>query len=379
DELLRKSESAGPEETEMLLGRSYELLRSRKKFFMETQEALDQAGALEGRIAIVGPAVDNFRENLQAVTAQIEAIEKSPRRNELTARIDEISQQLEQLDSRIAWLTEDLKRAQADYGEAVEATVSLLGEAADNYEKVNSRSVRSTARVRMADCRWREATFFSSAARFCEHVGFRIDSMAGATEGQGEQALAQVAGVYRQAASDYGKKAMEKFDLAIETYSESSQGGSSSEIGRDIMKNHILALIGKMTLAEQLGQLDIADKSRQEAQELIDTAVEDDRGFAYTATARLFEGDMQYIAGMPVDNAIYFESLREQFERWKTLKREDREAEVNRLLELISELQANPSNDDEFNRMIESEKESLEKALAAGFEEEAEVTDPNYL
>ncbi|MCK4959152.1 MAG: hypothetical protein KAT00_07120 [Planctomycetes bacterium] len=382
DEFMRQSEFAADQEAQSLQRQGFELMQAKKKFFMQAQEAMDQAELLDSRIAIVEPLVGKLQADVQEVREQIKAIEQSPRSTELRTQIGQIDEQIKKCDSRIAWLTGDLNRIQGDYDKAVDAITQLMAEAADTYDKVRSRSLRTAARMRMADCYWQTATVFSSAVNSSGHAGLRLDSMAQASEDQTKQSLSKIAEAFHAKAADYGKKAMEQFNLAIDTYEQiDGRSGLKSESDKDLAKNHILALIGKMTLAEQIGQHDAADEARKKAEQLIEKAAEGDEAFLQTATARLFAGDTQYVPLMAVDNAIFFESIKAELEGWKRLPREEREAAVNILLEKVAELQASPSNDDDFNRMIQSQRQNMEDALAKGFEEEEEeiITDPNFL
>ncbi len=382
DELLRQSEFATADQAESLQRQGFSLMQARKQFFMQAQEAMDQAESLDNRIAIVEPLVDKLQADVKEVREQIKAIEQSPRSNELKTQIGEIDKQLEKCDSRIAWLTGDLDRIQGDYDKAVDAITQLLAEAADAYGKARSRSARTMARMRIADCYWQTAMVLSSAVNSTEHAGLRLESMARATQDQTKQSLSKVAEMFYSKAVDYGKKAIEQFDLAIDTYEQTDgRSGLGRESDNDLIKNHILALTGKMMLAERIGQHAAADDARKKSEKLIETATEGDEAFLQTATARLFAGDTQYVPLMAVDNAIFFDSIKAELGGWKRLPREERQAAVNILLEKVAELEASPSNDDDFNRMIQSQKQTMEEALAGGFKEEEIIiiTDPNFL
>lgn len=380
DGFLRQSEFAASEEAQSLQRQGFELMRAKKKFFMQAQEAMDQVELLDNRIAIVEPLVGKLRADVQEVREQIKAIEQSPRSSELRTQIGQIDQQIKKCDSRIAWLTGDINRIQGDYDKAVSTITQLMAEAVEAYGKAKSRSLRTAARMRTADCYWQTAMVLSSAVNSSEHAGLRLDSMAQAAEDQTKESLTKIAGVFSAKAADYGKKAIQQFDLAIDTYEQiNGRSGLGRESDGDLTKNHILALMGKMTLAEQIGQYDAADDARKKSEMLIAKATENDEAFLQSATARLFAGDTQYVPLMAVDNAIFFESIKAELEGWKRLPREEREVAVNILLDKVAELEASPSNDDDFNRMIQSQRQAMEDALARGFEKEDIITDPNFL
>jgi len=70
---------------------------------------------------------------------------------------------------------------------------------------------------------------------------------------------------------------------------------------------------------------------------------------------------------MAVDNTIYYNGLKKEFQAWKTMRGAEKEAEVNRLLAMLDSM-GRPQDQDGFDRIIGPERQQLEAALARGFE-----------
>jgi hypothetical protein len=92
---------------------------------------------------------------------------------------------------------------------------------------------------------------------------------------------------------------------------------------------------------------------------------------------------------MAVDSTVYYNELKNEFKAWKTMRGDEKEAEVNRLLAMLDSM-GQPQDQEVFDRMIGPERQQLEAALARGFKEESGVAaveggedysdygDPNY-
>lgn len=386
DEKLRQAEGAGGDEKLKLQRAGYDLLLSKKSHFLEAQDALDRMKSIESRIAIVQPQAEALAANLAAVQQQIEKIRSSQQSEQLQTQLKEVNRQIEERNGRIAWLGTDLDKAQKSYRQAVEEIISLFGQVAKDYKKVRSRSLGKAAAAGLADCYAKTALAALDSMKFQQHVSLRLQSIAGAIEGRAADTLSETGSRYAKVASEYGQKALENFDLAIEEYSKLQKrfGTRSDEFACDVIKNYILALYGKMVLSEYLGQADAIDELLGQADELMEKAQACDGRFSRSAIVSLLSGSAEYVPSLPVDNTAYYTEMKKDFQLWKTLRGEEKEAEVKRLLAILDEL-GPPQDPELFERIIGPERGQLEAALARGFEEEevAMVTDygagdPNF-
>jgi len=392
DRKLRQAEAAYGDEKLELAHAGYDLLLTRKSRFLDAQAAGDQIRSIESQIAIVQPLMQKLQSDLASVQQQVNDIRSSPARSDLSAQLTEADRQIDEHSSRIAWLVTDLKKLQATYSKAVDETTSLFQKAADKYKKVRSQSARKAAAVGLANCYGRIAMAALDSMRFQQYFSARLQSIASVLESRTANTLNEVASQYAGASSDYARNAKDSFNRATDEYSKLQKrfAAGRDEFACDVLKNYILALYGKMVVSEYLAEQDVVDEVLAQADELMEKAQNCDPGFSRSITARLLTGSTDFVPSMAVDSTIYYTELKKEFQAWKALRGEDKEAEVNRLLAMLDGM-GRPEDLDVFNRIIGPERQQLEAALARGFkaaefEEDAEEDygdyddygDPNY-
>jgi len=390
DEKLRQSEAVGGDEKLELAHAGYDLLLTRKSHFLDAQAAGDQIRSVESQIAIVEPLVQKLQSDLASVQQQINDIRNSSQRQDSQSQLTAADRQIDEHSSRIAWLVTDLKKLQVSYSEAVDETISLFQKAAAQSKKVRSTSARKAAWVGLADCYGQAAMAALDSMRFQQYFSLRLQSIASGLESQTATTLNEVATQYSGASSDYARKAQTSFNQATDEYSKLQKrfAAGRDEFSCNVLKNYILTLYGKMVVADYLAEQDVVDEVLALADELIKKAENCDRAFSRSVTARLLAGSDEFVPSMAVDSSIYYnELLKKEFQAWKTLRGEEKEAEVNRLLAMLDSMGA-PHDQEVFDRIIGPERQQLEAALARGFKEEAvaavgeegygDYNDPNY-
>jgi hypothetical protein len=303
-----------------------------------------------------------------------------------------VIKQVDEHSSRIAWIATDLKEARATYDQAVDETISLFKQAADKYKKVKSQSGRKAAAVGLADSYGQIGVAGLDGMRFQQYFSSRLLSIASALETPAANTLGEVAWEYANGSADYAQKAKESFKLATDEYSKLQKryGTGRDEFACDVLKNYILALYGKMVVSEYLDEQDVVDEVLAQADELMEKALNCDPAFGRSITARLLSGSAEFVPSMAVDRTMYYTELKKEFQVWKAMRGEDKEAEVNRLLAMLNGM-GEPEDMEGFERMIGPERQQLEAALARGFEEElvagegaessddyGDYDDPNY-
>lgn len=389
DRKLRQAEAAYGDEEFELAHAGYDLLLTRKSHFLDAQAAGDQIRSIESQIVIVQPLIQKLQSDLASVQQQINDIRSSPAGSDLSAQLTEADRQIDEHSSRIAWLVTDLKKLQATYSQAVDETISLFQKAADKYKKVRSQSARKAAAVGLADCYGQIAMAALDSMRFQQYFSSRLQSIASVIESRMANTLGEVASQYAGASSDYAKNAKDSFNLATDKYSKLQKrfAAGRDEFACDVLKNYILVLYGKMVVADYLAEQDVVDEASALADELMEKAQNCDPGFARSVTARLLTGSTDFVPSMTVDSTIYYNELKKEFQTWKAMRGEEKEAEVNRLLAMLDEMDQ-PQDQDVFNRIIGPERQQLEAALARGFKAAEEdygdyddyddYGDPNY-
>ncbi len=389
NEKLRQSEAAGGDEKLELAHAGYDLLLTRKSYFLDAQAASDQIRYIESQIAIVQPQLQKLRSDIASVQQQINDIRNSTQRQDSQAQLTEANRQIDEHSGRIAWLATDLKKLQQTYSQAIDETISLFQKAADMYKKARSRYISRASAVGLAEAYRQIALAQLDSMRFHQYLSSRLQSVASTLESSTANTLGEDASKYALAGSDYAQKAKESFNLATEEYSKVQQRfAGSDEFACDVLNNYILALYGKMVLAEYLAEADVVDEVSALADELIEKAKNCDPAFPGSVTARLITGSGESVPSMAVDSTVYYNELKKEFNAWKTLRGTEQEAEVNRLLAMLDSM-GPPRDQEAFDRIIGPERQQLEAALARGFNEEdivaaedngyySDYGDPNY-
>ncbi len=271
--------------------------------------------------------------------------------------------------SLAANLTKGLKAYTATTAEMTD----LLDKAIADYRKIRSRSLAQTGKSRLADSHFYKASVAAERIAFNRHIAARLDAIAKADLGTVSTTLANIAKQYSQANEQANTAVMDNYDQAIAGYTAG---------GKEVMSSHALALYGKMTFAEQLGDYDKAEAAMDAARNLLGEIAKDDPVFFKSITARLVSESTDYIPPMPVNYAAQYEEFKKQFLGWKRLPRDEKEVEVERLLAMLDNT-PQPLDPDAYKRIIEPERQSLQAQMAKGFDAveidiDMNLSDPNY-
>jgi hypothetical protein len=383
EEKLRLSELATGSEKLMLEREAYEILQGRKDTVLRNMSVVDRIENVEGRIMAVEPLVAKIESDLNTALGRLDAIENSARRSQLQQQLSDITDAIPQSQEQIDGLRTLLQQAQQIYSESFDEIMALLQLACQDYKKVRGESASLAAKVQLALCYSQAANMSLGSMRLHDGIGLRLESMGASAEGM--DVLSETAGAFAEAGADYGGKAAENYDEAIKIYDSlnKTSGRVGEEFACDVIKNYLLALHGRISLAENLGDSATADSLQTKVGELMEAAEKFGAVFSKSTTARILSGTTNYVPVLAVDNTAYYEEFRNQFQAWPRLKAAEREVEVNRLLALANEKKAELA-DEEFNKIIDPEIQRLQEAIAKGFEEEEEpvrvvITDPNYM
>ena len=388
EEKLRQADATQNDEKLHFQQQGYDLLLSRKESLSRVQETDDRITELDGQISMVEPIVEKLQADLNSVQQEIDNIQNSPQRSAMKRQLTGIRKNIEIAQSRISALRQVLKNAHTEYDKFLEQVDSVFDEAVKNYKKIKSQSIRDIAAMSLAQCYADRASVAADCMYFHRHLSARLRSIAAGVEGSSADTLSRFAIECAGRGSDYSQKAMEYYDLSVDTYSKLHErvARGKDEFACDVTKNYILALYGKITLAELLDKYDIIDETAAQAEELMGKAETCDPAFSVSITSRLFTGDLEYTPALAVDSSIYYDQLKKKLGSWKKFRGAEREEKIISLLNMLDQL-PEPSDPAEFERIIGPEKQQLETALAKGPAEDtttsddelyASIGDPNY-
>jgi hypothetical protein len=381
NEKFRQSEQVTGSAKLELKREGYEILQTKKDSVLMNMALVDKIEDLESRMSVVDALASEIQEDLNTAEKRLTEIKNSPRKAQIQQRITEASGMIADHNKQVGQLKSALEASIGVYSTSFDEIAELLKQACGDYKKARSESTATAAKVRLADSYGQAANMGLLSMRFHDDISLRLADIASSAENM--STFNSTADAFTDAGSGYGAKAAENYDEAIKIYETLSK--SSRRLGKefecDVMKNYLLALHGRITLAEELGDDTKADELLAVMGELMTKADEFGAVFTKSATARILSGETFYIPTMSVDNTAFYEEFKKQFLGWSRLNSEEREAKVNELLVLAEQKKAEFA-DEEFDRIIDPEIQRLKDAIAKGFEDEVVIevsTDPNYI
>jgi len=372
DAKLQQAQLAPDPEKSALEKEGFDLLLAKKEPLVQAQEAADRIKILDGEIALVKPKVEKLLNDVDKTARRIDEIQNSPEKDELQKQITKIKGQLDEYDADAGSLAANLTKGLEAYTATTAEMTDLLDKAIADYRKIRSRSLAQTGKSRLADCHFYKASVAAERIAFNRHIAARLDAIAEADLGTVSTTLANIAKQYSQVNEQASTAVMDSYDQAVTGYTAAG--------GKEVMSSHALALYGKMTFAEQLGDYDKADAAMDAARNLLGEIAKSDPVFFKSITARLVTESTDYIPPMPVNYAAQYEEFKKQFQGWKRLRGDEMKVEVERLLAMLDNT-PQPLDPDAFKRIIEPERQALQAQMAKGFDEveiEIDLSDPNY-
>ncbi len=370
DEKMTQAETASGDEQLALKQQGYQLMLSRRKHFVKMQQAIDQARLVQSDIDIVQPQVLKINADLQSAQSRLDAAENQPNRPEIDEQLKQIAGEMSAQVGRVSALADELKNAQTAYALTVQQIEDLFVQAVTDYDGVSSQRVALTAATGIADSYLGNAITAAQAATFYKQTGGRLGAIASVDDKMIAPAFAELIEQFSVAQPRYVAKASGYFDAAIGQYEKVHGQTPGGEVGTSVTKSYLLALYGRMLLAESIEDIDSADATYGKAEKLVAQAVEADPAFSRSVVLKLFEGLEGYVPQMEVDRSAYFEGIRRQFQSWKTKRSAaEKEAEVDRLLQGLKNMRI-ANEDPELVKALQPEWDELNTAKEKGFKEE---------
>ncbi len=300
---INASKKATGDRKQQLEKEHYELMLAKKKYLVESQTALDKVKEYQSQIAIVEPLMHKLQNDMTEVQRKIDDLEGSPQRSELKNQMRDAEGAIEATETRIGQLTNNIKSRQGEYEKNIEQIESLIDDALKNFKKIRSRGNRDISSIRMADSYYAKATTDLSAMEHYRNMDLRLQAISSSIDGRSAGSVDRLAMQYSGSANDHSKKAMEEYDNAIKEYQDlqKSAGRGRDELACSLTKSHILALLGKINLAEQLAKYELIENAADELNELVDKAAQCDPDFEESVTFKLFNGETEIVPAMSVE------------------------------------------------------------------------------
>ncbi len=300
---LNDSKKATGDRKQQLEKEHYEFMIAKKQYLVESQTALDKVKEYKSQIAIVEPLAQKLQNDMTEVQRRIDDLEGSLQRSELKSQLRDADGAIEETETRIGRLTNTIKNRQGEYEKTIEQIETLIDDALKNFRKIGSRGNRDISSIRKADSYYAKATTNLSAMDHYQNMALRLQAISSSIDGTSAGSVDRLAMQYSGSANNHSKKAMEEYDNAIKEYQtlQKNAGRGRDELACSLTKSHILVLLGKINLAEQLDKYELIEDAANEVNELVDKAVQCDPDFEDSVTFKLFNGETEIVPAMSVE------------------------------------------------------------------------------
>lgn len=377
DLLLRQAELAKGAARLDLEKQAFALLQERKDHYIKAQTLENKMAVLDGDITLVQVRFDGLTQNIQDVQQRIEAIDTSPTRTALKQQMREIEDALNGNQQRLGTVSDKIAGEFAAYRKASEQACAVYEEALAEFEKIRSGDASFAATVRLADSAHHIAVARSTVISVYKDLSERLQGLLDTADPVFISAMRsklplQQDGVYK-------KKAFESFDQSIEIYEKAiSQAGRMGADARcSLLKSKLLALYGKMQLADLTGEFTLADSTETAMDDLIQTGTELGTCFTQSETMRVVTNEgLDYLPSLPLNMDVFIDGKKQELSEWKQLPVSEQEPVVDNNLQQIDELVAQHGQD--VAQELEPLKLEMLAAKEGGFKETQVAKDPNF-
>ena len=377
DLLLRQAELAKGAARLDLEKQAFALLQERKDHYIKAQTLENKMAVLDGDITLVQVRFDGLTQNIQDVQQRIEAIDTSPTRTALKQQMREIEDALNGNQQRLGTVSDKIAGEFAAYRKASEQACAVYEEALAEFEKIRSGDASFAATVRLADSAHHIAVARSTVISVYKDLSERLQGLLDTADPVFISAMRsklplQQDGVYK-------KKAFESFDQSIEIYEKAiSQAGRMGADARcSLLKSKLLALYGKMQLADLTGEFTLADSTETAMDDLIQAGTELGTCFTQSETMRVVTNEgLDYLPSLPLNMDVFIDGKKQELSEWKQLPVSEQEPVVDNNLQQIDELVAQHGQD--VAQELEPLKLEMLAAKEGGFKETQVAKDPNF-
>ncbi len=374
EECLKKADALAGDEKIQLQQQGYDLLLSKKQLYIETQDKTDQIGRLESEIAIVKPQLETIQSQIAAVQTKIQSIRDSENLKTIKVQLTDTDKQINQCKERISWLFGDIKSTQESYAKAIGDIVVILDSGIEDCQSASSRETTDFATARRANLYYESAQTTSQAVEFLASLMDQVAVVSPMVPEDFAPVVKELVGSLEKSIADFSAKGLEQCDLSFAEYEKLSGRGSKS-FASDIARDQLLTLYIKRLLAKHLNKTEVIDAINAKAKEIMDPLIQQDPTFSQTLTAHLISGSGVYQPQMAIDVELYAEGLVKQFQGWKTLRGSQAEAEVNKLLAQLEDM--NKIESPAVMEKLKVEWDALKAAKEKGFAEAQQPADAN--
>ena len=384
DALMRQAELTKGDPRLDLEKQAFAILQQRKDNYIKAQTLENEMAILDGDITLLQVRFDGLSQNVQDIQQRMEAIDTSPTRLALKQQMREIEGTLNGNQQLLGAASDEIASVYKAYHEASEQVCAVYEEAMAEFEKIGSGDAGFAATVRLADSAHYVALARSASISVRKNLSERLQGLLDTADPLFVSAIQSKLPMPLAADADYKKKAFDYFDRSIETYEKAVE--QAERMGDDpkcsLLKSKLLALYGKMQLADLTGEFDLADSTETAMDNLIQRGTELGTCFTQSETMRVVTNEgLNYLPSLPLNMEVFIEGKKQEFSAWKRLPVSEQEPAVDTSIQQIDELIAKYGQD--AAQQLEPLKQEMLAAKERGFTEMAPSSrgpgEPNSL
>jgi predicted nucleic acid-binding Zn-ribbon protein len=368
DALMRRAELEKGDARLDLEKQAFAILQQRKDDYMQAQSLENQIDILNGELALIQVRFNGLTQSAQEIQNRIQEIETSSTRTAL-------KQQLREVEGTISSNQQSLSVISAGISTGFRACRQLSDEACTMYEEAVSEfgKIRSNVKAH-------------------RNLLERLQGLLDSTDPVFVSAMQSKLPMQSDFGAEHKDKALTFFDQSVETY-EKAAGMVSRLSGNlkpedksiiqdakcSLLKSELLALYGKMQLADLTEAFDLANSTETAINELVQRGSELGVCFTQSETMRVVMNDgLNYLPSIPLNMEVFVEGKKQELSAWKRLPVSEQEPAVdNGILEIDSLI---AQYGQEIAGQLEPLKQEMLAAKERGFQEPelgGGFSDPN--
>lgn len=368
DALMRQAELAKGETRLSLEKQAFALLEQRKDLYVNAQALENKIGVVEAESQLVQLRYDGLSQNIQEVQQRIEAISSSQAQTALSQQMREIEAALSENQQRLSAASAEISNAFTAYRKSCQDIYTVYEEALAEFEKIRTSDANFAATVRLADAAYHIASARSAYINTQKDLQERLQGFLDSTDPTFLSAIQSKLPMQQDPAAK--KEALGYFDRSIETYQEAASlaGRLGSEAKCSVLKAQLLAMYGKMQLADLTEEFNVADVTESAMNELIEQGRELGTCFTQSETMRVIANrGLNYLPSLPLNMEVFLDEKKRELSQWKALPPSEQESAVDSNVQQIDKLIAQYGQD--VADQLEPLKQEMLDAKERGFKE----------
>ena len=370
DDALEQADLASGTQKAELETSGYQRLLQKKNPYIQKQEALDQISSLEDQIELVQPTIRRLNENIDETTRTIASLQQSPQLQQLRNLQQDLNRETLREQQALAAQVRSLEEQADTCRKTWQTLQEEMQQALEVYSQIRSRELQATVYFKQGQIQALLGSHLASRLYFESELGLAIEGLIESSDKTIESTLRPAMAIVAE--DELIRQAMENYDKADESFASALSAGSGlgKDFQADVTKSRLLTLDEKMRLADRMDRYELAEAAQSRLDTLRQEAVEKyGPTFTLSETARLLEKGLDYAPRVPFDSTLFFDSIKSQLSKWRTLQGPQQEQEAHRTLEQIRQLETQA--DETLLKLLAPEKQAIETAIEQGFPEQA--------